>query len=293
MQIVCKSSCDSAYTTCARQPTFLPSILTRSSLQTQKDIPVPFFASTKPIHATIVIGSFGSAQGLIADAFDIEIKLEANTQPPSVSAPVRYGKQPQIHHIFNKPAVYPSKVFPVFFVGAVLVTLPVVFYFVSSLRFGHAEEMRFVVLRLSNQMCYSGLSSSAQTSPTSPRLLVRRPSPTRSSSARSSAWSSFTSCTTAACPWATFFFPWLFLASAWSSAGSAPLVRYRAAVWQESGKLPRKADRVEATLFPRVRNDLEAIDRRPHDSSPPMFHPFGQPLCDYTDRRSSVVLRVC
>lgn len=104
-----------------------------SILQTQKDIPTPFFASSKPIHATIVIGSFGTAQGIIADAFDIEIKLDANTPPPAVSAPLRYAKQPQIHHIFKEQAKYPPTVIPLAFVGLILVTLPVALYFVSSL----------------------------------------------------------------------------------------------------------------------------------------------------------------
>lgn len=103
-----------------------------SVLQTQKDIPTPFFASSKPIHATIVIGSFGSAQGIIADAFDIEIKQDANTPSPALSAPLRYGKQPQIHHIFREQAKYPPTIIPLFFVGLILVTLPVAAFFVSS-----------------------------------------------------------------------------------------------------------------------------------------------------------------
>ncbi|KAJ4394031.1 hypothetical protein N0V93_003248 [Gnomoniopsis smithogilvyi] len=96
---------------------------------TQKDIPTPFFASSKPIHATVVIGSFGSAQGIIADAFDVEIALDANTPPPAVSAPLRYVKQPQIHHIFKEQAKYPPTVIPLAFVGLILVTLPVAAYF--------------------------------------------------------------------------------------------------------------------------------------------------------------------
>lgn len=102
------------------------------SLQTQKDIPTPFFASTKPLHASIVIGSFGSTEGIIADAFDVELKHEDNAKLPAVTAPLRYGKQSQIHHIFQEPAKYPNKVFPLFFVGLVLVTLPAVAYLVSS-----------------------------------------------------------------------------------------------------------------------------------------------------------------
>lgn len=102
-------------------------------MQTQKDIPTTFFSSSKPLHATIIIGSFGSAQGLTADAFDIELKHEPNTQPPTVPAPLRYGKLPQIHHIFKELDKYPSRVLPKFFVAAVLATLPALFYVVRNL----------------------------------------------------------------------------------------------------------------------------------------------------------------
>lgn len=112
-----------------------------SMLQTQKDIPTPFFASSKPIHATVVIASFGSAQGIIADAFDVELKLDSNTPPPAVSAPLRYVKQPQIHHIFNEQAKYPPTVIPLAFVGLILVTLPVAAYFVSSLILVSADTL--------------------------------------------------------------------------------------------------------------------------------------------------------
>ncbi|CAN8101314.1 unnamed protein product [Discula destructiva] len=110
---------------------------------TQKEIPIPFFASSKPLHATVVIGSFGSAQALSADAFDIELKYESNTQPPTVPKPLRYGKKPQIHHIFREPAKYPSTVFPLIFVGLVLVTLPAVaflWFFQLGANFSHLPK---------------------------------------------------------------------------------------------------------------------------------------------------------
>lgn len=176
-------------------------------IQTQKDIPTPFFASSKPVHATVVIGSFGSAQGIIADAFDVEIKQDANTPPPAVSAPLRYAKQPQIHHIFKEQAKYPPTVIPLFFVGLILVTLPVAAYFVSSrsppvsLR---TVNLRTIVLTL---LCCSGSSSSVPTSPTFPKLSRRLPSLIPPSSPPSLAWSLSTSCTTAACLWVTLFCP--------------------------------------------------------------------------------------
>lgn len=131
MQIVCANSCDADTSAFPRETN------EASTLQTQKDIPTPFFASSKPIHATVVIGSFGSAQGIITDAFDIEIKQDTNTPPPAVSAPLRYGKQPQIHHIFKEQAKYPPKIVPLLFTGLVLVTLPLAAYFVSPFPLWH------------------------------------------------------------------------------------------------------------------------------------------------------------
>ncbi|KUI70545.1 Dolichyl-diphosphooligosaccharide--protein glycosyltransferase subunit 2 [Cytospora mali] len=92
---------------------------------TQKEIPAQFFLSSKPVHATVVIGSFGSAQGLIADAFDIEITQDPNKPAPAAPSPVRYGKKPQIHHIFREPTQYPYKVFSIIFVIIIAATLPI------------------------------------------------------------------------------------------------------------------------------------------------------------------------
>lgn len=91
---------------------------------TQKDIPVQFLASPKPVHATVVIGSFGSAQGVIADVFDVDIKQDSNAPAPVVPSALRYGKKPRIHHIFREETKYPYKIFSIFFVLVIAATLP-------------------------------------------------------------------------------------------------------------------------------------------------------------------------
>lgn len=95
------------------------------AVQTQKDIPTQFFLSPEPLHATVVLGSFGSAQGLISDAFDIEIKADPSSSP-AASTPVRYGKRPQIHHIFREPTKYGYKIVSVAVSLVIAATLPVV-----------------------------------------------------------------------------------------------------------------------------------------------------------------------
>ncbi|PSR94178.1 hypothetical protein BD289DRAFT_494833 [Coniella lustricola] len=93
---------------------------------TQKDIPTQFFAAAKPIHAAIVLASFGSSEGLISDAFDIKIITDANSPPPAPSASIRYGKQPQIHHIFQEPVKYGYKVISLAVSLVIAGTLPLV-----------------------------------------------------------------------------------------------------------------------------------------------------------------------
>lgn len=93
--------------------------------QTQKDLPAQFFASSKPLHATVVIGSFGSSQGLVADAFDIDVKQDTLTPPPSIPESLRYGKKPQIHHIFKEDTKYAPTFLALIFMVAVGATLPI------------------------------------------------------------------------------------------------------------------------------------------------------------------------
>lgn len=99
--------------------------------QTQKDIPVQFLVSPKPVHATVVIGSFGSAQGVVADVFDVDIKQDSNAPAPIIPSTLRYGKKPQIHHIFREETKYPYKIFSIFFVLVIAATLPTLLVGVS------------------------------------------------------------------------------------------------------------------------------------------------------------------
>ena len=82
-------------------------------------------ASKKPVEASIVIGSFGSAQPVISHVFNLDFSTDPNSPPQSHEAPLRYGKQPEIHHVFRADPRSPPKVISLAFALAVLATVPV------------------------------------------------------------------------------------------------------------------------------------------------------------------------
>lgn len=90
-----------------------------------------FLAATKPLKASVVLASFGSAQGLNTPVFEIKIETDPNVPAPTYEKPLRYGKQPEIHHIFRPDPKSPPKVVSLFFGLAVLATLPALFIGVS------------------------------------------------------------------------------------------------------------------------------------------------------------------
>ena len=71
-----------------------------------------------------MIGSFGSAAGLISEVFTIQFKNDPNSPPQSHEAPLRYGKLPEIHHIYRSDPKSPPKIVSLVFVLAVGATLP-------------------------------------------------------------------------------------------------------------------------------------------------------------------------
>jgi len=90
----------------------------------QKDLPVQLRIATKPLKASVVLASFGSAQGLNTPVFEIKIEQDAAVPPPTYEQPLRYGKKPEISHIFRADPKSPPKVVSLVFGLAVLATLP-------------------------------------------------------------------------------------------------------------------------------------------------------------------------
>lgn len=94
-----------------------------------------FLKSSKPIDASVVIGSFGASQGYNDKAFSLSINLDPNVPIASPEKPLRYGKLPEIHHIFRADPKSPPVIISLVFTGAVLATLPVLLEGVSFLSF--------------------------------------------------------------------------------------------------------------------------------------------------------------
>lgn len=92
-------------------------------MQTQKDLPIQFLSNSHPVDADIVIGSFGLSQSYHSLAFHLSVDRDQNAPVPSPPAE-RYGKQPEIHHIFKADAQSPPPVITLAFLLMVLCTIP-------------------------------------------------------------------------------------------------------------------------------------------------------------------------
>jgi oligosaccharyltransferase complex subunit delta (ribophorin II) len=102
--------------------------------QSQKDLPVQFLYSSQPLQATLLLASFGSSQPFSNHVFNLDVKVDANAPPPKYEKPLRYGKLPEIHHIFKPDPRSGPVVISIFFVGAVLATVPILLGVVSISR---------------------------------------------------------------------------------------------------------------------------------------------------------------
>ena len=59
--------------------------------------------------------------------FDLEVKTDPNVPVPKYEKPMRYGKLAEINHIFKADPKSGPKIISLFFVLAVLATVPVLF----------------------------------------------------------------------------------------------------------------------------------------------------------------------
>ena len=95
--------------------------------KTQKDLPVQLLLSQSPLEAKLIVASSGSTKGSVMPLFDIALQLDANNPSASHEAPLRYGKLPEIHHIFRADPTNPPKIVSLVFSLAVLATVPALF----------------------------------------------------------------------------------------------------------------------------------------------------------------------
>lgn len=98
--------------------------------QPAKELPVQFLTLSHPLDAEIVIGSFGDATAYRGRAFPLSVKHDPGVPLPSVEAE-RYGKLPEIHHIFKDDPKSPQLIVTLIFTLATLATLPLLLGSVS------------------------------------------------------------------------------------------------------------------------------------------------------------------
>ena len=100
-------------------------VFNADTVQAQKDIPLQLLASSQPLEASLIIASFGSSKPYSSKAFELSIKLDTTSAQLSTEKPLRYGKLPEIHHIFKSDPKSPPKLITLVFVAAVVMALPV------------------------------------------------------------------------------------------------------------------------------------------------------------------------
>ncbi|KAE8145105.1 Oligosaccharyltransferase subunit Ribophorin II-domain-containing protein [Aspergillus avenaceus] len=91
---------------------------------TQKDLPVQFLSVSEPLDARFLIGSFGSSEAYNGAAFKLAVTRNPDHPVPTVEVS-RYGKLPEIHHIFKDGPSSPPIVITLTFVAMVLAALPI------------------------------------------------------------------------------------------------------------------------------------------------------------------------
>ncbi|QDS69028.1 hypothetical protein FKW77_009666 [Venturia effusa] len=91
---------------------------------THNIIPSVLLKTSTPLKASIVIGSFGSSTPYQGTPFDLSIALDASAPQPSAESQLRYGKQPEIHHIFRPDPKSPPKIITLAFAAALLACIP-------------------------------------------------------------------------------------------------------------------------------------------------------------------------
>lgn len=78
-----------------------------------------------------MLASFGSSQGYNKPIVDVEINLDPSLVAPEYQKPLRYGKLPEIHHIFRQGPKNPNVMVSIVFAAAVAATIPALFLGVS------------------------------------------------------------------------------------------------------------------------------------------------------------------
>jgi len=93
---------------------------------THKDLPAQFLLPSASLTATLYIASFGTSTPYASETFTLSIIHAPGAPLPTLEVPLRYGKLPEIHHIFKPDPTSPPKIISLFFTCVVLAALPAV-----------------------------------------------------------------------------------------------------------------------------------------------------------------------
>ena len=92
----------------------------------------------------LIVASFGTSTPYEGHAFDLSIKPDPTAPAPTAEKPLRYMKQPEIHHIFKPDPKSPPKIISLFFTAIVLATLPGLFIVVRQVLSGSKMRLTLV-----------------------------------------------------------------------------------------------------------------------------------------------------
>jgi len=93
----------------------------------QKDLPSQFLTTSKPLLATLLLGSFGPSAAFSNHVFNLDLILDPSVPISTVEKPLRYGKLEEIHHIFRSDPKSPPIIVTLVFLAAVIACLPALF----------------------------------------------------------------------------------------------------------------------------------------------------------------------
>ncbi|KAK5089322.1 hypothetical protein LTR70_007119 [Exophiala xenobiotica] len=92
---------------------------------TQKELPTQFLKNQSKVSASLVIASFGSSTGYNVEAFTLNVISDKGVPAGTAEKPLRYGKLPEIHHIFRADPKSPNVLISTVFTLGAIAALPI------------------------------------------------------------------------------------------------------------------------------------------------------------------------
>lgn len=100
--------------------------------QAHKDIPTQFLRSQAKVTASLVLASFGASAGYNSPVFTLDLVTDKSVPSTGGEKSLRYGKLPEIHHIFRPDQTMPNILISTIFTLGGLATIPILLGAVSD-----------------------------------------------------------------------------------------------------------------------------------------------------------------